>query len=328
MQLIGFTELNREKTMTFLNQTILWLGKAYIPVFAFACLQYIFKSDFVNLNTEEKTLQATSELLGSFRPRSIFNSSYEFGLYSLLVFCLFIPLIDIKELKKNKVVLWITVLSAIGIVLSFTRNVYLLWGMVLIVLYVFKEWQNAIFLKRILPHIFTILSFALLLILSFQALSGVMLTDFLSSESTFVRFSLLYALMEGLVLNGSIIDILFGWGLIQHAGDSNLISIFPDIYNSEDGTLGVDNLFFAVFLNQGLIGLGIYLVLFQKMWNKLCSYYYASKNALILSSILLLGSFLGAGVFNLVHYGIYGYFVWFFAFAALSLFPRKKESSS
>jgi uncharacterized membrane protein YkvI len=64
------------------------------------------------------------------------------------------------------------------------------------------------------------------------------------------------------------------------------------------------------------------------MWNKLCSYYYASKNALILSSILLLGSFLGAGVLNLVHYGIYGYFVWFFAFAALSLFPRKKESSS
>lgn len=320
LQLFGYKELDRNKLSIFIDQVINVLGKSYIPVLVFGLVQYVFKNDFIGLNTEEKTLQATSELLGSFRPRSIFNSSYEFGLFSVLVFSLYAAKLNFNRMKENSnFVLVLVLLSSVGVIISFTRNIYMIWAMVLLNLYVFKKEQIHIFVKKILPYIYTFASALLLVVLSLQALSGVMLSDFLSSESTFVRFTFLYALIEGLIVNGSMVDFLFGWGLIQHNGDSNLISIFPDIYNSEDGSLGIDNLFFSIFLNQGLIGLALYLIIYQKIWNRLCWLNKYHSSSLILGTTILFGTFLGAGVFNLINYGIFNNFLWFFAFATLAL---------
>ena len=328
LQLFGYKELNRDRLLISIDSILNLLGKSYIPVFVFALVQYVFKTDFIGLNTEEKTLQATSELLGSFRPRSIFNSSYEFGLFSILVFSFFVSKLNFNQWKENSnFVLSIVFLSAVGIILSFTRNIYMIWAMLLLNLYVFKREQIHQFIKKILPHIYTLASALLLVVLSLQALSGVMLSDFLSSESTFVRFSFLYALIEGLILNGNIIDYLFGWGLIQHNGDSNLISIFPDIYNSEDGSLGIDNLFFSIFLNQGLVGLALYLIIYQKVWNRLCWLNKNESSSLVLGTTILFGTFLGAGVFNLINYGVFNNFMWFFAFTTLAISYKTEKGS-
>lgn len=323
----GFKELNKEKLKTFFDGAITLLGKLYIPVFAFALLQFVFRENFLNLNTEEKTIQVTSELLGLFRPRSIFNSSFEFGLFGILIFSLFSARIKIADKTNTNKLNWlIMILSALGIILSFTRNIYLIWGMAIINLLLLQRKSLTTGFLKVLPHIFMIGSTLLLVVLSLQALSGFMLTDFLSSESTYVRFTLLYALIEGLVFNGNIWDLLFGWGLIQHAGDTSLISIFPDIYNSEDGTLGIDNLYFALFLYQGIIGLGIYLILYQMVWNRVISVYKTYRSDFALGASIIFGTFLGAGVFNLIHYGIFGYFAWFFAFSVLAIFPSTKLS--
>lgn len=322
----GYKELDRIKLKGYLNKIIIVLGKSYIPVFCFAIVQYLFNDNFLNLNTAEKTIQASSELLGSFRPRSIFNSSFEFGLFGVLIFSFFGSRIINNDNQTNKLNWILTILSTLGVFLSFTRNIYLIWFMAFTALLLLRQRKIGFTFLKSLPHIFIVISSTLLVLLALQALSGIMLTDFLSNESTYVRFTLLYALIEGLIVNGNIWDLLFGWGLIQHAGDSALISIFPDIYNSEDGTLGIDNLFFALFLYQGLVGLILFLVLYQKIWNQLCAIYREVHSSLALGAAAFFATFLGAGVFNLIHYGIFGYFAWFFAIAVLAIYSAHSKS--
>jgi hypothetical protein len=333
MLLIGWDELNRLKLQGFADKIVILLGKSYVFIFIFAVFQFVFKEDFLSLNTSDKTLQVSSELLGLFRPRSIFNSSFEFGLFSILVFSLFSSRIVLGRNQSNRVDWMPTILSACGVIISFTRNIYLIWVMALIALFLLQNKKVGSKVLKVVPHVFMFFSSLLLIILAFQALSGLVLSDLFSNESTYVRFTLLYALVEGLVLNSNLIDILFGWGLIQHPGDSTLIGIFPDIYNSEDGTLGIDNLFFALFLYQGVIGLSIFLYLYQKIWNNLCSISRTSNSSLALGAAVFFSTFLGAGVFNLIHYGIFGYLAWFFAFLVLAIYspltnPKESDTSS
>jgi hypothetical protein len=63
---------------------------------------------------------------------------------------------------------------------------------------------------------------------------------------------ILVRLFEGYISSSHWYDYFIGWGLIQHAGDSSLISIFPDVFNDDDGTLGFDNWFYPLLCIVGL----------------------------------------------------------------------------
>ncbi len=325
---IGF-EPNAFKSLDkLIKQIPQILSIIYLPVLLLAIVQFVFHDNFLSMNTDDKTMQASSELLGTFRPRSVFNSSYELGLLATLVFALHFPYIWGKLLQIKSYHWLMCFIGLAGILLSQTRNVYFIALMFVVNFILVKQFFKYKFWLKAMPILFVLLLSSVLVFMAFQALSGDLLSDFFSNESTFVRFTFLYTLMEGLVLKGSPLDLLFGWGLMQHAGDSNIISIFPNIYNSEDGALGIDNLFFGMFLNQGLIGLGIFLTLFYKVWNKLCSLSYETMHPFYYSVMALFGGYLGAGVFNLIHVSVYSNLLWFFAFLVLAHHYAKYENKS
>lgn len=288
------------------------------PIVLFGLTQFVFKTDFLSLNSDTKILQVKSDLLGSFRPRSIFNSSYEFGLFCglPLVFSLAIMLDKRTNFNVSNLVVFIT--SLIGVALCQTRNVYLvsfLSMLTLLVIYIYPK-------RSILIKLFPWVSFAIMLLVfiyvSINALGGDALQNFLSGESSLVRLSFFFTLYEGLVLKSSLLDILFGWGLIQHAGDSNLIWLYPDIYNSEDGTLGIDNLFIGIFLQFGLIGLILFILTYQQFWNVAIKKLQLNQNFFFKASLSLFSVYLAAGMFNLIQVGFWGCMVWFLLLFNLS----------
>jgi hypothetical protein len=289
-------------------------GYSAIVLFFLALLQFALKSPLFELKGEGgKELLVKAELLGTFRPPAIFRSSYEYGI--LATFVLSLSLAKLLTLNKTKWDYLFFVFAFLGVLICQTRNIYFYSLMSVFIILVIQYYQSIHkALIKSLPFLFTIILHLLLFYLSFDAIYGDSAsTGFADKSSTIVRYTYFIRLFEGYISSSHWYDYFLGWGLIQHAGDSSLISIFPDVFNDDDGTLGFDNLILSVFMYSGIIGVALYLFLYYRIWSVIVNMLNKSKQSFILGFAGFFGAYLAAGVFNLINIGPWSVFTWFLA---------------
>jgi hypothetical protein len=301
-------------------------GCSAIVLFFLALLQFILKSPLFELKGEGgKELLVKAELLGTFRPPAIFRSSYEYGILATFVFSLSLS----KLLSPNKTIrdYLFFAFALLGVLICQTRNIYfysLMSAFIIIVIQYYQSIHKAII--KSLPFLFTILLHLLLFYLSFDAIYGDSAsTGFADKSSTIVRYTYFIRLFEGYISTSHWYDYFLGWGLIQHAGDSSLISIFPDVFNDDDGTLGFDNLILSVFMYSGGVGVALYLFLYYRIWSVIINMLNKSESSFILGFAGFFGAYLAAGVFNLINIGPWSVFTWFMASMVIVYGSLKNE---
>lgn len=301
-------------------------GWSAIVLFFLALLQFAMKSPLFELKGEGgKELLVKAELLGTFRPPAIFRSSYEYGILTTFVLSLSLA----KLLTPNKTIrdYLFFVFALLGVLICQTRNIYfysLMSTFIILVIQYYHSIHKAIL--KSLPFLFSIVLHLLLFYLSFDAIYGDSAsTGFADKSSTIVRYTYFIRLFEGYISTSHWYDYFLGWGLIQHAGDSSLISIFPDVFNDDDGTLGFDNLILSVFMYSGIIGVALYLFLYYRIWSVLVNMLRTSQQSFVLGFVGFFGAYLAAGVFNLINIGTWSVFTWFVASMVIVCGSLKNE---
>ncbi len=152
-------------------------------------------------------------------------------------------------------------------------------------------------LVRWLPFIY-LLFVGLVLVHGFQEFSKVGYLSIpvqsqgqlLDSSSTVMRFMAWQENIDKYVINGEILNVLFGYGLIQN-----------DRFVELTGNILIDNSYIALIIYQGIVGMLLFLFLFKKLWSVLVKECLAQPNDFEVAVAGYTSSFLASALFaNLV----------------------------
>jgi hypothetical protein len=257
------------------------LSSIFIVILVYGYLQKIFNNsllfyehDFYYISTE----------IHNIRVWSILPSRIEYGKATSLVATLmvFYILFFKKTIYKVQFIL-LLILALIGTYISTERASLILFIISIINLILLKskiKFSNIVILNLITSLITPVI----LLSLTFQ---------FSLSDSLFRTNSLIDrvywwgTIIQNYIINGDILNILFGYGIIQTT-DANSFSA-----SITNGKLWIDNLYFTIFLYQGVIGLVLFIYMYIKFTFKV--YYLNTFYSKYFTSVLL--AWLVASVF-------------------------------
>ncbi len=278
-----------------------WINWLAVLIVGFGWIQFTVKDSILKLtNNDNVSRLVEASTLGTFRPPSIFESSFQYGLFSLLVSCVASAN---GIFGRRRVLSWtVAVIGASGVVLSQTRNVLLCGACAVVSMVLIKRARGRggrFRLLRIAPFAYLmsavgVMTYAVVRFLgSGLEKSG----DLADASSTWARVSSWQRAWETLVLPGSLLDWLFGFGITQ-AGQA---SQFRNLYPTRGEGLFIDSTFINLFLLQGLLGLGLFLLMWWILWNQLLKKVQEHWDPLTSGVAVFYSVFLAAGVFNILN---------------------------
>jgi hypothetical protein len=278
-----------------------WIPWASAFVVLFGWVQFAVRDPLLTVtNSENVSKLVESSLLGTFRPPSVFESSFQFGIFSLLVFCLAAAHGLSRKGRRGPWVL--AALGLSGVFLSQTRNVFLCGGCALVSLWLLVKVgrrTGRVWLLRSAPVVYVISAIGVMAYAVGKFLqSGLEKSgDLADASSTWARVSSWQRAWETLVKNGSVFDALFGYGITQagHASD------YQALYPIRGDGLFIDSTFVNLFLLQGLLGLLFFLTIWWLMWRRLLRKTSETWDPLTVGVTAFFSAFLAAGVFNILN---------------------------
>ena len=276
-----------------------WLPWACTLVILFGWIQFFAGDPLLQVtNAESESKLVASSMLGTFRPPSFFESSFQYGLFSTIVLCVSMA----SALSGNRRSWWITVLAASGVILSQTRNVYLCAVCAIISLLLLRRARSrrkGAGLLRWMPGVYFLSAIGVMAyaVLSFLRSGLERSEDLADASSTWARASSWQRVWETLVQPGSLFDVLFGYGITQAGHASDYRSLYPV---RGDG-LFIDSTFVNIFLLQGLIGLFLFLIIWRLIWRRLLGESLEHGEPLTVGVTAFFSAFLAAGVFNILN---------------------------
>jgi hypothetical protein len=278
-----------------------WLPWASALVVLFGWLQFALRDPIlVVTNGENVSKLVESNTLGTFRPPSLFESSFQYGLFSLLV-CSLATAYGLMGEKRWGA--WaLAGLGISGVLLSQTRNVFLCAGCTAFSLWLLvraRQRAGNFGLLRIAPVGYVLAAISVMAYAVWQFLqSGLEKSgDLADASSTWARVSSWQRAWETLVRSGSFFDVVFGYGITQAGHASDYRSLYP----SRGDGLFIDSTFVNVFLLQGLLGLFFFLLIWWLLWRRLLRKTLETWNPLTVGVTAFFSAFLAAGVFNILN---------------------------
>lgn len=269
-----------------------------IPLFLIGIVQAVTNKPIVfnNLSWEysHKILDDYTVIFGYFlggqiRAFSLFQSPLVFGIFG--VFVNILALSSIKINKSTNFKIFIVLLSFICICITLTRNVILYYLVSIIFLYFYTKFKKGILL--IYPYL--VAGSLMLLSSLFNNLQNIKLLD----SSTLIERQNTW---NEIVKELSTVDtLLFGVGLVQSDSSSTVV---------------IDNLFFALILYHGVIGLLLFLLQYHFIWISLLKRNENMNSILSLTSLVMCSSFL---VFSLFNNTIGTIYIYYFPFILIVL---------
>jgi len=299
--MLGCERMERQTESQRLEKIPRWLIAASTCVLLFGWLQYFARDTFFRVtNSENVSKLVETSTLGTFRPPSIFESSFQFGLFSVLVFCLSASAALFGEGRRRA---WLLALLALAsVLLSQTRNVYLAAACSIFSLLLLRRARRkgkSFGLIRNLPWAYVAIAVGVMLwaVVQFLASDLQKTEDLADVSSAWARVSGWQTAWQSLVTPGSLFDVLFGYGITQagHASD------YSFLYPTRGNGLFIDSTFFNLFLFQGAIGLLLYLAIYWTVWTRLLFRVRGSWNPLAVGLACFVSAFLATGVLNIVN---------------------------
>ncbi len=278
-----------------------WIEWGAVAVLLFGWLQYLVGEPIVEIsNGENVSKLVASNVLGTFRPPSVFASSFQFGLFSVLAFCIASAQAMFGTATKMAWVLSMLALS--GTAVSQTRNVYLCGacGIVsMLLVWRARRRRGGLQILKFAPFGYLLGALVLMgyALVKFLGSDMTRTGDLADASSTWARVSSWQQAWQNLVLRRSIFDSLFGFGITQ-AGQA---SDYRGLYPSRGEGLFIDSTFVNIFLLQGLVGLLIFLLFWWLIWIRLLQLTEASWEPLAVGITVFYSTFLAAGAFNILN---------------------------
>jgi hypothetical protein len=278
-----------------------WIAWASVTVLLFGWVQFAVRDPILRVtNSENVSKLVETNLLGTFRPPSVFESSFQYGLFAVLVFCLSTAYAIYGHGGARSWALSFLALASVG--LSQTRNVYLCGACAFISILVLKRAsskRSPLRLFRSVPWGYVAVSITGMLwaVLNFLASDLRRTEDLADASSAMARVSGWLTAWQNLVTPGSVFDVCFGYGITQagHASD------YRFLYPQRGEGLFIDSTFFNLFLFQGLIGLSLFLVIYWTIWRRLLNQVQEHWEPLTVGLTCFVSTFLAAGVLNIVN---------------------------
>lgn len=233
------------------------------------------------------------------RLESYFLSAYDFGIFINIVFCTSFSAILFDNDKKKIINYIMCLLSLIFVYTTFTRNIYMIILISFMILLFIKFGEKAKIIKvllRFIPYILlAVVCITLFKQLDMNSLGGYSAEKVSDLTSVNMRLNTWNYTLDQYLYNNSIINILFGTGIIQTETISSVVSIV------------LDNSFLGIFLYQGIVQFGVFIVMYIIIWE-----YFVSRisklNYFEKAFISLFGSYLPISMLNNLMYG-YSYLI-------------------
>lgn len=224
---------------------------------------------------------ADYDFFGATRAFSLFQASMDFGAYSALIASIAVALCGRRETRISG--LAILGLSAISCAITMTRIAYLEFALSSITSAVLTFGQSTR-RTRIYPACYLIAG--PLIVFGGRVLSGNASSGVASSASLLIRIEEWSYYFQKLV-DSSRLQQLFGQGLVQNAAIGN--ARFP-----------IDNIFIAVAMHIGYVGLVLLIILLSLMWIFIRERAVQHPNPLSIGTAAFFSTFAVAGIFNLI----------------------------
>lgn len=273
----------------------------FILAIIFAVLQAI-GINLLKISLNGEVFIQSHKIYGSDRVFSLFSSGLNLG-YTLVVATILIQISSNRTLR-----IFSTIFFGVLVYFTYTRVIYVMYILAIISMLSISFWKNFNQRYRVFLQLSSYL-FMSYLIAYFASLLPTS-RDLSSSESVGMRlnqWSDILGYVDRLPMN----EFLFGTGLTQ--GDDFLSQ-----------SLLVDNMYIAVFLNIGLVGLIIWLALLASyIWN--LNNFVAVRNRVLFEIIVYLWTF--AMVYNL-SVGIFEVLILSSALIFLARSESEKNSNS
>lgn len=278
-----------------------WLAWASSGILLFGWVQFAAHDTIIRVtNTENVSKLVNASLLGTFRPPSVFESSFQYGLLAVLVFCLSFAH---AVYGRGGMRAWALSALAMGsVVLSQTRNVYLCAACAIASFFLLRlalRRRKVFMVLRYSPWLYVIASLGVMFWAVWQFLASDLRKtgDLTDASSTLSRVSGWLAAWQNLVLPGSFFDACFGYGITQAGQASDYQALYP----SRGTGLFIDSTFVNLFLFQGLIGLLFFVSIYWAIWRRLVRKLEEELNPLVIGVTCFFAAFLAAGVLNIVN---------------------------
>ncbi len=276
-----------------------WISWVAAAVILFGWLQFGVGKPILEVtnNTNVSKLVETNAL-GTFRPPSVFESSFQYGLFSLLTASL-----AISTGQAGKRTAWpIALLGVSGVALSQTRNVYLCAACTAVSFVLLRlgrkhKWSHRLLGWAPLGYLLSAVAVMAYAVWGFLQ-SGLQKSgDLADASSTWARVSGWQRAWESLVQRGTVFDFLFGYGITQAGHASDYRSLYP----SRGEGLFIDNTFINIFLLQGVFGVLFFLSIWCWVWRRLLQVSDSNNEPLAVGLMAYFSAFLAAGMFNILN---------------------------
>ncbi|MDT8068085.1 MAG: hypothetical protein ROO76_07945 [Terriglobia bacterium] len=278
-----------------------WILWGAIAILLFGWMQYLVGDPILEVaNADNVSKMVAANVLGTFRPSSVFASSFQFGLFSVLAFCI---AFSHAVFGRSGVLAWIlSMLALSGVALSQTRNVFLCALCCATSLAFLVRWRKRggrMRLFRFAPFAYMLGSVGMMVyaVIHFLGSDMTKTGDLADASSTWARVSSWQQAWHDIVLRGSLLDSLFGYGITQ-AGQA---SDYRNLYPARAEGLFIDNSFVNLFLLQGVVGLLIFVLLWWIIWKRLLKRTQETWDPLAVGITAFYSTFLAAGVFNILN---------------------------
>jgi len=294
----GEDSLDPKRVRVVIFKTLLVLTVAAV---AFAVLQMATQSTIIELSNRHNVSKfVDADMLGTFRPPSFFVSSLDFGLLCLLCFAL-----SLAYISRSRIGGCIgLVVSLAGIVMSQTRNIYLSASFVVLSFLALRHWRSKAtrgWFATILPLVWAAVALSILVMVGVKGFNGEGLgsADMYDLNSTWARVSNWLTAIKWLFGPASLLDKLFGIGIVQAGQASDYGSLYP----ARSRDLFIDNTSMSLLLYQGLIGLFLFWTCAYVFWRMLLKRVLHSNDWFSLGIASFAAVYISCGMFNILSYG-------------------------
>lgn len=246
-----------------------------------------------------------------FRVSSYFTSGYAFGVFINIVISISFARILFYKGKNKKIDYLMYLISLIFLYVTFTRNVYLMAMLIILVLITIKfSEKNKLFFRinKIIPYIFFGIALCLIIFNFSTSISRFVNNNMYNMTSLNIRMNTWVNIIDKYFKSNNIINILFGSGALQ----------------TPTSGLVIDCSFLGIYIYQGLLMLVIFILMYCKIWKWFClninKMNYYEKSYVSVFSVFLISS-----LFNNYMYGNYYFVLGLFIVVKLILNTRSEE---
>ncbi len=221
------------------------------------------------------------DFFGEVRAFSLFTSSMNFGMFCAFCGALGVALSRTMGIRGTL----LFIISALACVSTLTRLCYLVFVCACTCALVLTFGRKSA-RARWHPVLYFVAGISVILV-GLNSLASSSSTTSLQDSSSLIERIIEWGYYANVLINSTPANLLFGFGIVQN---EKILPLYPML---------IDNVFLALVLHVGIIGLLLFGALLIKMWVYLHREALATQQPLVIAAASLCATFLCAGTFSI-----------------------------